>query len=121
MCGKRYTALSWYINKSAPAPKFVQRLRGALKGDALELQNSDCRALALRGFASLGLGEPLLLTDSGDARQRLTDDWLETECYAVGNGSRLQLRKASAGRTFPNRRLNQIIWSVDVLNSYMGH
>ena len=109
VCGKRYTALSWYMNKSSPAPKFVQRLRDALRGDALELQNGDCRTLALGGFAALGLGKPLLLTDSGDARQRLTNYWLETECYAVNNGSRLQLWKASSGRTFPHRRLNQII------------
>ena len=75
----------------------MQRLRGALRGDALELQNGDCRTLALGGFAALGLGKPLLLTDSGDARQRLTDDWLETECYAVNNGSRLQLGKSILG------------------------
>lgn len=120
VCGKRCTALSWYMNKSSPAPKFVKRLRDALRDDALELQNGDCRTLALGGFAASGLGRPLLLTDNGDARQRMTDDWLETECYAVNNGSRLRLRKASSGRTFPHRRLNQIIWSVDALNAYMG-
>ena len=121
VCGKRCTALSWYLNKASPAPKFVQRLRQACRDDALELQNGDCRTLALGGFAAQGLGKPLLLNESGAPRQRLTDDWFESECCSVRNGKALQIRRASSGRTFATRRLNQILWSVDALNSYMGH
>ena len=121
VCGKRCTALSWYLNKASPAPKLVDRLRLACVDDALELGSGDCRTLALGGFAAQGLGKPVLVNCNGDPRQRLTDGWLDTTCHAVRTGEPLRVRKASKGRVFLQRRLNQILWSVDALNAYFGH
>ena len=49
VCGKKYTAISWYAGLLNPPPKLCRRIRDECCGRAVELRHGDLRSLVQHG------------------------------------------------------------------------
>ena len=88
VCGRKYTAISWYCGQQNPPPKLCRRIRDECSGRALELRHGDLRSLVQHGFAGLRPKELL------PGRKRIGHAWLTTEVLCDRHALELRLAVA---------------------------
>jgi hypothetical protein len=94
-------------------------VRALCKHGALEICDGDIRTFALGGFAAHTLqgAKVLVKNREGNELKRLPSEYTETECLNVSNEAPLCLR--TPGRTYGRKRMNQLLWRVDVLQTVL--
>ena len=80
ICGQECTSLSWYLNNSNPSKVTCAQVRERLASDAIELEGGHVRKLVGTAYAVAPprVPQPLCMAPSGEPRQRLGTDFVDT-------------------------------------------
>ena len=108
ICGRMYTALSWFLKNSNPSKKQCGHAIENCHTEAIELKGAHVRALSGTAYAKVppSRPKPLCLVRSGSERERMGDEPVNTEVKGP------TIARATGGLS---KRLSQVLFPVHTL------